>query len=295
MSPDNPGPSPTPTSTFLALNRFRAETFVLKLGGEALADPAAFESLVDDIGLVLRAGVKLVVVHGGGPQATELTQRLGLVPNIVGGRRITDRETLDVMKMVLGGLLSVDMAAVFRKKGIAAVPLSGVAADLIVARRRPPRVVAGCGDKPVDFGEVGDIVSVGTGLLQTLMERRYVPLVNSLGADISGNVLNINADIAATRIAMALSAKRLVLLTGAKGVLKDPTDPRSRVSSLTVAEARAAIAAGTIRGGMIPKVEESFVALEGGVESVHIVSHTEPHALLTELVTEERSGTMLSR
>lgn len=283
----------TPTSTFLALGTFQLQTFVVKLGGEALADAVAFERLVDDLGLVVRAGVRLVLVHGGGPQATALSKRLGIEPVIVGGRRVTDRQTLDVMKMVLAGSISVDMAAIFRKKGIPTVPISGVAADLILARRRPPRVVTGCGDEPVDFGEVGDIVSVGTGLLSALTERRYVPLINTLGADLDGNVLNINADIAAARIAGALGAARLVLLTGAKGVLRDPDDPTTRIPRMTVAEAREAIRSGAVRGGMIPKLEESFHALELGVPQVHVISHSEPHAVLTELVTEERSGTLL--
>lgn len=283
----------TPTSTFLALGRFQLETFVVKLGGEALVDPAIFDRLVDDLGLVVRAGVRLVLVHGGGPQATALSKRLGIEPRIVGGRRITDAATLEVMKMTLAGAIPVDMAAAFRRKGIPTVPLSGVAADLILAKRRPPRVVTGCGDEPVDFGEVGDIVSIGTGLLATLLDRRYVPLINTLGADLDGNVLNINADIAAARIAAAIGASRLIMLTGAKGVLSDPDDPSTRMERLTVAEARAAIASGAIRGGMIPKLEESFRALELGVPQVHIVSHSEPHAVLTELVTEERSGTLL--
>lgn len=283
----------TPTSTFLALNRFKLETFVIKLGGEALADPVAFESLVDDIGLIVRAGVRIVLVHGGGPQATALSRRLGLEPRIVGGRRITDAATLEVMKMTLAGTIPVDMAAMFRRKGIPTVPLSGVAADLIIAKRRPPRVVTGCGDEPVDFGEVGDILSVGTGLLATLLDRRYVPLIGTLGADLDGNVLNINADIAAARIAAAIGASRLLMLTGAKGVLRDPDDPQSCIPRLTVAEAREAIVTGAVRGGMIPKLEESFKALELGVPQVHVISHAEPHAVLTELVTEERSGTLL--
>jgi acetylglutamate kinase len=168
-----------------------------------------------------------------------------------------------------------------------------VAADLIQAVRRPPRIVSGCGDDPVDFGEVGDIAAIGTGLLDHLCDGGYLPVVNSLGSDPDGQVLNINADIAANRIAIAMGASKLFLLTGAPGVLRDAEDPTSVIDALSIAEAKTAIVDGIIGGGMIPKLEESFVALEAGVGAIHILGAATPNGLLRELSEDQRTGTLL--
>lgn len=269
------------------------ETVVLKIGGEAVTSPE-FPGVVDDIGQLMRDGVCVVVVHGGGPQATALTKRLGLEPRIVGGRRITDAETLEVMKMVLSGQIGTDLAALFRKQGVGAVAVSGVSAGTIGAKKRPPRIVTGGGPLPVDFGFVGDIVEIDTTVLRLLMEHHYVPLINSLGVDDAGQVLNINADIAATRVAAALKARKLLMLTATSGVFRDISDPNSRISTLTVSEAKQLIADNVVTGGMIPKLEEGFGAIASGIPEVHIFSSSIPHALLLEFSPQTRTGTMLS-
>jgi len=265
---------------------------VLKLGGDMVADAAQTAALTDDLKRLCGISHRALIVHGGGPQATELTKRLGIERRIVGGRRVTDAATLEVMKMVLAGQVAIDLTAALRAAGLPAVGLSGVS-GVIEAVKRPPRVVSGCGPDPVDFGLVGDIEAIHTEPLRALVRAGMLPVLNSLGADAAGQVFNINADIAATRVAAALGASRLVLLTGkVPGVLRDPADPGTRIPRLTSAEARLAIADGTIVGGMIPKIEESLAVLDS-VDTVHIMGRVEPGALLRELKRPGDVGTAL--
>jgi acetylglutamate kinase len=268
-------------------------TIVVKLGGDTLSVRERLVCVLDDLGVLQRRGARLVVVHGGGPQATELSKRLGIERRIVGGRRITDAATLEVMKMVLAGQVSVDLTLAMRSRGLLAVGLSGVSLGIIGAVKRPPRVVSGCGDEPVDFGHVGDIVSVNTAPLMRLLDAGYIPVLNSLGGDDQGRAYNINADIAATRVARALSAAHLVLVTGkVAGVMRDPHDPASRIPRLTPDEARQAIADGTIRGGMIPKIEESLEVLDQ-VGAIHIAGSLGAGELLQALDAPGSVGTAL--
>ena len=275
------------------LEAWRGQVFVIKVGGDPLTDVEVLDALLEDLKVLQAADVRLVLVHGGGPQATKLTHALGLKPHIVGGRRITDPDILEVMKMTLAGSVSVNILARCRAAGIAALSVPGVAANLIQAVRRPPRIVSGCGDDPVDFGEVGDIDAIGTELLEHLCSGGYLPVVNSLGCDDKGQVLNINADIAANKIAIAMGASKLLLLTGAPGVLENADDPTTLMADLTISEARNAIAKGIIGGGMIPKLEESFNALEAGVGAVHILGAATPRGVLKELNESKRTGTRL--
>jgi acetylglutamate kinase len=249
---------------------------VVKLGGDVL-EGAALRVVAGEIAKAWGggAGVRVVIVHGGGPQATEVSRKLGLEPKIVGGRRVTDEATLDVMKMVVAGKLNVDLCAALRGAGVPAVGVSG-SSGLIRATKRPPRVVSGGGAEAVDFGFVGDVVGFDVGLIETLEAGGYVVVVACLGAGAGlgaggRGALNINADVVASQLAAALKADALVACTAVGGVRKDKNDPGSRLAKLTVAEARAAIADGTVQGGMIPKLEEAFVPLEAGVAAVHIV------------------------
>lgn len=267
---------------------------VVKLGGELIADRGQLKAMADDLRALQGEGFTAIVVHGGGPQATELSKKLGIEPNIVGGRRITDRPTLDVMKMVLAGQINVDLTCALGAAGLRSVGLSGVSSGLVAAVKRPPRVVSGGGPEPIDFGWVGDIVGVNVDLLRLLTDAGYVPVLNSLGSDDEGNAYNINADIAATRVASAVGADHLALLTGGvPGVLRDKDDPESRIPRLTAAEARQAIADGVIQGGMIPKIEEALEILDSGVGAVHILGSLEPGHLRTALVSPGAVGTAL--
>jgi acetylglutamate kinase len=260
---------------------------VIKIGGEVLAPPA-LQQVAAGIAQARAAGHRLIVVHGGGPQATALSQRLGLAPTIVGGRRVTDAATLDVMKMVVAGQLNVDLVAALRGHQVPAVGLHG-ASGVILARRRPPRVVSGGGSAPVDFGLVGDIDGFDLALLR-LLGTDYLPVLACLGASSTGEVLNINADVVASRLAAALGCDVLLAVTGVGGVRRDKDDPTSRLARLTVAQARAAIAEGTVQGGMIPKLEEAFEPLQAGVAAVHIIG---PGEIATALAHPGTVGTLL--
>jgi acetylglutamate kinase len=273
-----------------SIDRQRMPFIVVKLGGEAAGDPSVVDAILEDIAALMAEGMRVVLLHGGGAQATALATRLGIPKRIVGGRRITDPETLEIMKMTLAGQVRVDLLARCRARALSAVGVDGVADDVIQARRRPPRVVSGCGDAPIDFGEVGDVVAIGTDVIRLLATEGYLPIVNSLGADEDGRVLNINADIVATRMAAALGAKHLFLLTGAPGVLGDLDNPETRIPRLTIDSAKEAIARGIIQGGMIPKLEESFFALNAGVNTVHILSAEAPNGLQRSVRSAQDPG-----
>ncbi|TVR04169.1 MAG: acetylglutamate kinase [Deltaproteobacteria bacterium] len=258
-----------------------------------MEDREVLERLIDDITLMHLVGIRVVVVHGGGRHVTDLARQLGLESRFVGGRRVTDEPTLDVLKMVLSGKISVEILSLLKKKGVRAMGVSGVAAGVIEARRRPPTRVSGGGDELVDFGEVGDIERIDTRLLQLLLDEGYIPVLSPLGADADGDVLNINADTVAAHLAASLNAEKLLLLTGTPGVMTDLKDPTSLISRITADEAREAIEKGIIQGGMIPKIEESLYALGRGAGQVHILSALEPHQMLLEIFTRSGCGTML--
>jgi acetylglutamate kinase len=239
---------------------------VVKIGGEVVQS-----SHMAAIAADVAAMKDVVIVHGGGPQATELQKKLGQTPNIVGGRRITDADTLEVMKMIVAGKVNVDACAALVAAGARPVGLHGASALTVEAKRRPPKVVSGGGPDPVDFGFVGDVIGVNDALVRLLVTNGFVPVIACLGADSSGGIFNINADAVANQIAIRLDAKALVLVTDVPGVLRDVSDPSSRIGRLTVAEGKKAIEDGVITKGMIPKVEESFAAIAQGVRAVHVV------------------------
>jgi acetylglutamate kinase len=239
---------------------------LVKLGGEVV-DGTGLPDIARDLAALQREGHQLVVTHGGGPQATSLQKRLGIEPRMVGGRRITDDATLTIIKMAVAGQVNVDLCARLRQAGVRPLGLH----DLVQAHKRPPRVVSGGGDEPIDFGHVGDIDGFDVALLGTLLDAGYLPVVACLGHGSDGSVYNINADIVANQLAGALSADALVLVTGTPGVLRELADASTRIPRLTVAEGRAAIADGTVSGGMIPKLEESFAALAAGARAIFIV------------------------
>ncbi len=243
---------------------------VLKLGGEVVNGPH-LAAIAKDVAALANGGQPVVVVHGGGPQATDLQKRLGQTPNIVGGRRITDDATLEVMKMTVAGKVNVDLCAALVAAGAKPVGLHGASSNVVLAKKRPPKVVTGGGPDPVDFGHVGDVVGVNRALVELLTSQGYVPVLACLGADAEGHLFNINADAVANRIAIALDAQGLVLVTDVPGVLRDVHDPSSRIGRMTIAEGKQAIADGVATKGMIPKLEESFASLEEGVRAVHIV------------------------
>ena len=274
---------------------YRDHVFVVKLGGDVLSDDHVLDQVTEQLALLWSLSIRLVVVHGGGPQASALSRRLGQEPQMIAGRRVTDAGALEVAKMVYRGLLGTDLVAALRQHGVQAVGLSGVDADLLSAhRRRPIRVVDDEGvERVVDYGLVGDIDSVDPRVLRTLMDARFVPVVSSLAGDAEGQVYNVNADTVAETLAIALGAQKLVFLTGAAGVLRDRTDPATLVTFADPDDLAGLMASGALAGGMKPKVEACIRAATGGVERTHIIDGRVPDALLLEVFTGAGCGTMI--
>lgn len=265
---------------------------VIKLGGEVVQGPY-MASIAADIAEIRASGTPVVVVHGGGPQATDLQKRLGQTPKIVGGRRVTDENTLEVMKMTVAGKVNVDLCAALVAAGAKPVGLHGASACAVLASRRPPTLVSGGGDEPVDFGFVGDVIGVNAELIALLTSDGYVPVLACLGADSRGGVYNINADAVANQVAIRLDARALVLVTDVPGVMRDLADPSSRITRMTLAEGKQAIADGVVTKGMIPKLEESFAAIAQGVHAVLVVGKLAKGDLTRAVSTPGEVGTVL--
>ena len=268
---------------------------LLKLGGDLLK-PENREQLTwiaEDLARFHQQGHRLLLVHGGGPQTTELMRQMGREPEIVAGRRVTDPFALDVLMMAVGGRLNLELTSVLRGVGLAAVGLNGVSGSLVVCKKRPPVQVSSEGGRLVDYGRVGDVVSINTRLLDLLMADGYVPVLACIAGDENGLPYNINADNVANRLAETIKVDRLLLITGTSGVLKDVQDPNSRIDVLTVEEGRSAIKDGTVQGGMIPKLEESFLALEKGVGQILILGNLGPGDLRKALEQRGSVGTTL--
>lgn len=274
---------------------YRDQIFVVKLGGDVLNDAEVLDQVAAQIALLSSLSIRLVVVHGGGPQATALSRRLGQEPTIIAGRRVTDDAALEVAKMVYAGALSSDLVAALREHRVQAVGLSGVDADLITAHRRPPvSLVDDAGaTREVDFGHVGDVDRVDPRVITTLVEARFVPVVASLAGDDEGNIYNVNADTVAESLAVALRAQKLIFLTGAPGVLRDRNDPATLVTFADPDDLAGLMASGALVGGMRPKVEACIRAATGGVERTHIIDGRAPDALLLEVFTGSGCGTMI--
>lgn len=269
-----------------------SRNIVIKVGGELLRGPEA-AAVASDVAALVRDGHQVTLVHGGGVQATELQKRLGLTPQIVSGRRITDEPTLEVMKMIIAGKVNVELCGVLSAAGVKPVGLHGASAGLLLSVRRPPTVLTGAGPDPIDLGLVGDVVSINLELIRHLHAGGFVPVIGCLGATNEGKALNINGDVVANRVAVDLKADQLFLLTGAPGVLRDVADESSRIPKLSIADGRAAIAGGSIKAGMIPKLEEAFDALAAGVKEIHIVGRLEPGHLLGASREPGSVGTVL--
>jgi acetylglutamate kinase len=274
---------------------YRDQIFVVKLGGDVLSDAGVRDQAATQLALLHSLGIRLVVVHGGGPQATALSRRLGHEPQMVAGRRVTDDAALEVAKMVYAGQLNTDLLAALRAHKVQAVGLSGVDADLLLAHRRPPVSIVDDSGRSVqvDYGNVGDIDRVDPRVLATLMEARFVPVVASLAGDDDGGVYNVNADTVAESLAVALRAQKLIFLTGAPGVLRDRADPSTLVTFADPDDLAGLMASGALTGGMRPKVEACIRAATSGVERTHIIDGRAPDALLLEVFTGAGCGTMI--
>jgi acetylglutamate kinase len=275
------------------IRMYKGKTFVVKAGGEVFGDPEATRTLIEQIGILHYFGVRVVVVHGGGPQLTELSQALGVPTRMVAGRRITDEKSIDVTAMVLNGLINTRILAICRDLDIDAVGISGVDAGLVRAHRRPPVKLDDGSNEVVDFGLVGDIDGIDTTVIRKLLDNGLMPVVSPLSADENGVLLNINADTVAAAIGGALEAEKLILCTATPGILERLEDAGSLISYTDLAGLRRLTAAGRITAGMLPKAKAIENALRGGVRRVHVVSYKAPEGILAEVFTNEGTGTLI--
>jgi acetylglutamate kinase len=269
---------------------YKGKVFVVKAGGAVFADGAGTRMLIEQIAILHHLGIRVVLVHGGGPQLDELQRSLGIEPRMVRGRRVTDARSIDVTTMVLNGLINTRILATCRELGIDAVGLSGVDAGLVRARRRPPVEVDG---ETVDYGFVGDVAGIEASVLLKQLDAGLMPVVSPLSSDADGCVLNINADTVAAGIGAALGAEKLILCTGAPGILEDRSDPSSLVSYTDLAGLAQLQASGSFADGMLPKATAIESAIRGGVRRVHVISYRVPDSLLAEVFTNEGTGTLI--
>jgi acetylglutamate kinase len=274
------------------IRMYKGKTFVVKVGGGVFADENATRVLVEQIAILHFFGVRVVLVHGGGPQLTELSAALGVPTRMVEGRRVTDQKSIDATAMVLNGLINTRVLGICRDLNIDAVGISGVDAGLVRAHKRPPVKLDSNGEM-IDYGFVGDIDAVDPTVLKKLLDNGLMPVVSPLSADGSGTLLNINADTVAAAIGAALAAEKLILCTGAPGILGDLADPGSLVSYTDLKGLKKLRDEGRIADGMLPKAKAIEDAIRGGVRRVHVVSYKAPEGILGEVFTNEGTGTLI--
>jgi acetylglutamate kinase len=278
------------------IQRFKGKTFVVKFSGKVTEDKTDLVSLAEELALLHQVGIRVCVIHGGGKQLTQLAKKLGVVQTVIEGRRVTDDDTLELAKMIFRGKINTEILSALRHRGVEAVGVSGIDGGVIKAMKRPPREVlneATGETEKIDFGHVGDIVDVDVRLIQLLLDGGYLPVVSSLGADDEGKIYNINADTIAAEIAISLKAEKLLLLSDVNGIYADPNDEATKINRLTVSEAEEMISNGQATGGMIPKLQNLVSLLQRGVRSAHVMSGTDRNAILSEVFTDEGTGTMV--
>ena len=275
------------------IRMYKGKTFVVKAGGSVFADAESTRLLIEQLAILHYFGVRVVFVHGGGPQLTALSESLGLATQMVHGRRVTDEKSIEVTAMVLNGLINTRILAICRDLNIDAVGISGVDAGLVRAHRRAPVKLEDGSERTVDYGFVGDVDSVNTAVLLKLLDNGLMPVVSPLSADDKGVLLNINADTVAAAIGAAVQAEKLILCTGAPGILANAADPASLISYTDLAGLQRLRDAGALLDGMLPKAKAIEDALRGGVRRVHVVSYKSGEGILGEVFTNEGTGTLV--
>jgi acetylglutamate kinase len=273
------------------IRMYKGKTFVVKAGGGVFADAAAVRGLIEQIAILHYFGVRVVFVHGGGPQLTEITEALGVPTRMVQGRRVTDQKAIDATSMVLNGLINTKLLALCREMNIDAVGVSGVDAGLVRAHKRAP-VKLDTGET-VDYGFVGDIDAIDPTVLNKLLDNGLMPIVSPVSADDNGTLLNINGDTVAAAIGAALDAEKLMLCTGAPGILADVEDPTSIISYTDLAGLKKLRDEKKIVDGMLPKAKAIEDAIRGGVRRVHVMSYKSGEGILAEVFTNEGAGTLI--
>jgi len=270
---------------------YKGRVFVIKAGGEVFTSAGTTNALMEQVGILHQIGIRVVLVHGGGPQSTELASALGLKTTLVDGRRVTDGDSLNVATMVLNGQINTRILVACRELQIPAVGISGIDAGLIRAHKRPP--VERDGHSTIDYGFVGDIDSVDADILTKQLDNGLMPVVSPLSCDESGTILNINADTVAAAIAAELNAEKLLLTTDAAGILEDVNDPSSLISYIDRAALQKLRDSGSLTDGMLPKAAAIDAAIANGVRRVHVISSKVPDSILLEIFTNEGTGTLV--
>ncbi len=265
------------------IKRYNGKIVVVKYGGNAMVNEQLKQQVMEDIALLWLIGVKVVLVHGGGPEISDTMKKLGKEAVFVDGLRVTDKETVDIVQMVLAGKVNKSLVNLLQMKGGHAVGVSGIDGGIIEARVKDERL-----------GYVGEITKIRTQPITDLLEKNYIPVVSTVASDREGNTYNINGDTAAAYIAGALGAERLIMMTDIAGILRDKDDPSTLIPELTISDARALYDEGVISGGMIPKVDCCIEAIHKGVQNVIIMDGRVPHSILMEILTDEGAGTMVT-
>ncbi|MDR2772298.1 MAG: acetylglutamate kinase [Elusimicrobiota bacterium] len=277
------------------IRKFQGKTIVVKYGGHAMVNEKLKKSFAQDVVLMQFFGLRPVIIHGGGPEITEMLNKIGKKSQFVEGVRITDEETAEIAQMILVGKISSEITSLISLSGGKALGLSGKDSNLIKAQRLFKKVKVNGKLKKVDVGLVGDILSINTDLIEDVLESGYMPVISPIGLGAKGETYNINADTVAGKIAGAMKAQKLVMMTDVDGIYENPKDPKTFISFLTFAKASKMAAAGKIEGGMIPKVNACIDALEAGTKSAHIINGKIPHSLLLEIFTDKGLGTMVAK
>ena len=274
------------------IKKFHGKKILIKYGGHAMVDEEAKSSTARDTVLLKYVGMKPLIVHGGGPEISRSMDKLGKEPKFIKGLRVTDKETMEIIEMVLVGKTSTEIVSELIKHDGDAISLSGKDSSLIFAHKKPASKID---EEIVDLGLVGEIDCVNTDLLEMFLEHEYIPVISPVGIAMDGTSLNLNADTAAGEVASAIDAEKLIILTDVPGVLRDPSDPDTLIPKITIDEIPGLIEDGIISGGMIPKIETCVKAIENGVESCHIIDGRKKHSLLLEVFTTNGIGTMICK
>ena len=266
------------------IKKYYGKVIVVKYGGNAMINDDLKEAVMGDVVLLSLIGVKVVLVHGGGPEITEMLTKIGKKSEFIDGLRVTDRETAEVVQMVLAGKVNKDLVNLLEGKGGRAIGLSGIDGHMITAEQKDPRL-----------GYVGEITKVNIAPIWDMLDRGYIPVVSTVGCDKDGNSYNINADTAAARIAAELRAESFITMTDIRGILRDKDDPDTLIREIRTDETEGLITQGIISGGMIPKIRCCTEAIEAGVKKVFVIDGRIPHAILIEMLTDEGIGTMFTK
>ena len=271
------------------IKKFHDEKILIKYGGHAMVDEEAKSSTARDTVLLKYVGMKPIIVHGGGPEISRSMDKLGKESKFIKGLRVTDKETMEIIEMVLVGKISTEIVSEIIKHDGDAISLSGKDSSLIFAHKKETKI----DDEVVDLGLVGEVDCINTDLLEMFLENDYIPVISPVGIAKDGTSLNLNADTAAGEVASAMGAEKLIILTDVPGVLRDPSDPSSLIKNIRIDEVSGLIEDGVISGGMIPKIETCVKAIENGVKSCHIIDGRKKHSLLLEIFTTDGIGTMI--